>query len=234
MSLCETCVVSNRAICSALDSTEMGQLNRIGRQIEIKKGHTLMWEGEDSLVVASIVVGIFKLSSSLEDGREQIISLAFPADFVGRPFGKKNEYSVEALTDARLCVFSRADFDNFARSHPDLEHKLLERTLDQLDDARRWILLLGRKTASERVASFLMEISTKLGVSGCSANNKKLTEFELPFGRKQMADILGLTIETVSRQLTRFKNEGLIDLPDRRNIRILENQKLQALSEAAA
>ena len=212
----------------------MGQLNRIGRQIELKKGQTLMWEGEDSLVVASIVTGIFKLSSSLEDGREQIISLAFPADFVGRPFGEKNEYSVEALTDARLCVFSRADFDNFARSHPGLEHKLLERTLDQLDDARRWIMLLGRKTASERVASFLMEISTKLGVSGCSANNKKLTEFELPFGRKQMADILGLTIETVSRQLTRFKNDGLIDLPDRRNIRILDNLKLQALSEAAA
>ena len=211
----------------------MGQLNRIGRHVELKKGQTLMWEGDDSLVVASIVTGIFKLSSSLEDGREQIISLAFPADFVGRPFGNKNEYSVEALTDARICVFSRTDFDKFARSHPELEHKLLERTLDQLDDARRWILLLGRKTASERVASFLLEISTKLGVSGCTAANKKLTEFELPFGRKQVADILGLTIETVSRQLTLFKNDGVIGLPDRRNICILDDQKLHTLSKTA-
>jgi len=231
---CDSCVVRNRAICSVLDSVELGVISRIGHTITLDKGQTLIWEGDDALVVANIVSGVFKLTSSLDDGREQIISLAYPSDFLGRPFGSMSEYSVTALTDAKLCVFPKGDFEGFARTHPDLEHKLLEKTLDELDRARRWMLLLGRKTAPEKLASFLLEMSQKLDGSGCDAAGKQLTTFELPFGRQQIADILGLTIETVSRQLSQFKAKGLIDIPDRRNVSIRDAAQLAMLSEATA
>ncbi|MEM8917254.1 MAG: Crp/Fnr family transcriptional regulator [Pseudomonadota bacterium] len=232
MNPCETCAVRNQAICSALDPEELGILNRIGRSLSMQKGQSLMWEGDQSLTVANIISGVFKLTSSLEDGREQIIGIAYPSDFVGRPFGDTNEYTVTALTDAKLCAFARSDFEKFTPEHPQMEHKLLEKTLDELDRARRWMLLLGRKTAPEKVASFLLEMSQKLGGNDCTTGDSALMAFELPFGRQQIADILGLTIETVSRQMTQMKKAGLIDLPDRRHVRILQLERLEDMSMA--
>lgn len=247
MTSCETCGVRNHAICTVLDPAELAALNEIGRIVTVRKGQTLVREGDDSLAVANIVDGAFKLTSSLEDGREQIIGMSFPADFIGRPFGETHEYSVTALSDARLCVFSRADFEHFARRHPDLEHRLLETTLMELDRARRWMLLLGRKTAAERVASFLIEISERLTAidddiediddsrhGGDAVQSiARGPVFPLPFGRQQIADILGLTIETVSRQLTLFKKRGLIELPDRGHVRICDIARLRQYAQSA-
>jgi CRP/FNR family transcriptional regulator len=136
---------------------------------------------------------------------------------------------VTALTEAKVCVFSRRDFDAFAREHPALEHKLLQRTLGELDRTRRWMLLLGRKSAGERVASFIIEMSERLVEQGCQGtHDQPLKRFTLPFSRQQVADVLGLTIETVSRQFTRLKSEGLIDLPSRREVEILDREGLAA------
>lgn len=234
MTACDSCVVRNRAICSVLNPEELRVLSGIGRTIELQKGQALIWEGDEALMVANIIEGVFKLTSSLDDGREQIISIAYPSDFLGRPFGSTSEYTITAVTDARLCVFSRIDFERFAREHPDLEHKLLEKTLDELDRARRWMLLLGRKTAPEKVASFLLEMSDKLAGAGCDVFDQAQEEFELPFGRQQIADILGLTIETVSRQLTQLKNDNVIELPDRRRVRICSAEQLTGLAQLAA
>jgi CRP/FNR family transcriptional regulator len=121
------------------------------------------------------------------------------------------------MTDAEVCIFNRLSFDEFASSHQDLQQKLLRRTLDELDRARHWMMLLGRKSAPEKVASFLLEMSERLSGQGCDAEFAK-GGFELPFGRQQIADILGLTIETTSRQLTKMRADGIIDLPSRREI----------------
>ncbi len=126
-------------------------------------------------------------------------------------------------------MFSRKDFDAFAREHPSLEHKLLQRTLAELDRTRRWMLLLGRKSAGEKVASFLLEMSERLVEPGCvDAPDQPLRRFALPFSRQQVADVLGLTIETVSRQFTRLKADGLIDLPSRREVVIIDRLGLAA------
>jgi len=148
MSSCETCVVRNRAICAGLDNQEITALNAIGRRRAVSAGEPLIWEDDDSLLVANVIEGVLKLTTSTEDGREQIVGVAYPSDFIGRPFGQTSKASVVALTDARVCVFSRNDFDRFARSHPGLEHKLLERTLAELDRTRSWMMLLGRKIAA--------------------------------------------------------------------------------------
>ena len=155
--------------------------------------------------------------------------MVYPSDFIGRPFGATSGHGVTALTEARVCVFSRRDFDAFAREHPALEHKLLQRTLAELDRTRRWMLLLGRKSASEKLATFLLEMSERLIDPGCGdAPELPLKRFALPFSRQQVADVLGLTIETVSRQFTRMKAEGLIDLPSRREVIILDHAALSA------
>jgi CRP/FNR family transcriptional regulator len=167
MTTCEACVVRNRAICASLDKDELSVLNAIGRRRTLQPGESLFWEGEDSVLVANVIEGVLKLSTGTEDGREQIVGVVYPSEFIGRPFGGTTSHGVTALTESRVCVFSRADFDHFAREHPQLEHKLLERTLSELDRTRRWMLLLGRKSASEKVASFLLELSERLSPAGC-------------------------------------------------------------------
>ncbi len=230
MSSCETCVVRNRAICAGLDDKELVALNSMGRRRNVSAGEPLIWEADDSLVVANVIEGVLKLTTSTEDGREQIVGVAYPSDFIGRPFGQTSRASVVALTDARVCVFARNDFDRFAREHPELEHKLLERTLAELDRTRSWMMLLGRKTASEKIATFLLEMAERFGDQGCAPVLMPAQRFALPFSRQQVADLLGLTIETVSRQFTRLKQDGVIGLPSRREVEVIDRRALQALA----
>ncbi|MBC2652175.1 MULTISPECIES: Crp/Fnr family transcriptional regulator [Novosphingobium] len=229
MASCETCVVRNRAICAALDAQEIGALNAIGRTRTLTPGEALIWEGDDSVLVANVIDGVLKLSTGTEDGREQIVGMVFASDFIGRPFGATTGHGVTALTEATVCVFNRRDFDAFAREHPALEHKLLQRTLTELDRTRRWMLLLGRKSASEKVASFLLEMAERTASPGCEHHEPAgEIRLDLPVSRQQIADVLGLTIETVSRQFTRLKGEGVIDLPSRREVVIRNRHALVA------
>ena len=230
MNFCQACLVRNRAICADLDDKEVSVLNSIGRRRWLESGEQLLWEGDDSVLVANVIEGVLKLSSGTEDGREQIVGIVFPSDFIGRPFGSTTPYGVTALTPAHVCVFARKDFDGFAREHPRLEHRLLERTLSELDRTRRWMLLLGRKSASEKVASFLLELAGRLLVEpDCHAEvEQPAKQVVLPLTRQQIADVLGLTIETVSRQFTKLKADGIIDLPSRREVAILDRDALVA------
>ncbi|MEG3598806.1 MAG: Crp/Fnr family transcriptional regulator [Pseudomonadota bacterium] len=223
---CDACAIRNRAICADLDDSEIGLLNGIGRRRQLEPGEQLMWEGDEAVLVANVIDGVLKLASHSADGGEQILGLAYPSDFLGRPFGETAPYGVEALTEAQICVFERKDFDRFARDHPRLEHKLLERTLTELDRSRRWMMLLGRMNAGQKVASFLLELTDRLGKAGAGGESF----VTLPLSRQQMADVLGLTIETVSRQLSRLRSAGLIDTPSRREIVLRDRRELEELA----
>lgn len=231
MNTCQECLVRNRSICASLNDDELSILNQIGRKQNLAAGQTLVWEGDDSVSVANVTEGVLKLSTSLGDGREQIVGIAYVADFIGRPFGNQANETITAISDAKVCAFPRIEFERFAREHPDLEHKILERTLTELDHARQWMLLLGRKSAREKLATFLLDISGRLSNIGCTASLKPTNSFKLPFGRQQIADILGLTIETVSRQLTELTKADLIALPDQREVVILDRVRLQELTD---
>jgi CRP/FNR family transcriptional regulator len=223
---CDACAIRNRAICADLDDSEIGLLNGIGRRRQLEPGEQLMWEGDEAVLVANVIDGVLKLASHSADGGEQILGLAYPSDFLGRPFGETAPYGVEALTEAQICVFERKDFDRFARDHPRLEHKLLKRTLTELDRSRRWMMLLGRMNAGQKVSSFLLELTDRLGKAGAGGE----TFVTLPLSRQQMADVLGLTIETVSRQLSRLRSAGLIDTPSRREIVLRDRRELEELA----
>jgi len=197
----------------------MGHRHRVGA------GQTLLWEGDKVPLVANALKGVRKLVVAAADGREQIVGIVFPSDFIGRSFWKESPYRVTAMADAEVGIYNRNSFDTFAGSYHHFQQKLLRRTLYQLDRARCWMMLLGRKTAAERVASFLLEMSgrppTEAGYAAEAA-----TRFELPFGRQQIADLLGLTIETACQQLTRMRADGLVDLPSRREVAIRDRQAM--------
>ena len=229
MNNCDTCVVRNRSICTALDTTEIHALGSISRFRTLAAGDSLIWEGEDSVLLANVVEGVLKLTMSTPDGEEQIVGVVYPADFIGRPFGGATPYSVTALTDASVCVFARNDFDRLSHQHPTLEQKLLERTLDELDRTRRWMLLLGRMNAAQKLASFLLELSERLVEPGCEPTNAApLSRIELAFTRQQIGDVLGMTVETVSRQFSKLVAAKVLALPSRRSVVILNRGALEA------
>ncbi|MDB5685781.1 MAG: Crp/Fnr family transcriptional regulator, partial [Rhizorhabdus sp.] len=149
---CDACAVRANAICSSLDECGLAELGRMGRRMTVRCGQTLLWEGDEAALVGNVLTGMLKLSTMTGDGREQIVGIVFPGDFIGRPFGKDSHQTVTALTDASVCIFRRTVFDAFAGTHADIGQALLRRTLDELDRARRWMLLLGRMSAVERVA----------------------------------------------------------------------------------
>ena len=226
---CQACVVRSRAICADLDRDEVRLLNSIGRRRNLASGEQLLWEGDEAILVANVLEGVLKLSTQTSDGKEQILGLAYSSDFLGRPFGEVTPYAVEALTDSQVCVFQQSEFDRFAREHPRLEHKLLERTLKELDRTRRWMLLLGRMSAEQRLASFLLETAERAAPAGhCHEVGGAPRSLALPLSRQQIADVLGLTIETVSRQFSKMKKDGVIDIQSRRQFAILDPVELAA------
>lgn len=230
---CSDCAIRTHSICAALDQAEVETLGKLGRRRSLKAGEPLIWEGDESLLVANVVTGMLKLVSSTADGREQVVGMVYPTDFIGRPFGPTSHHSVTAISDATVCVFSRSDFDSFAAEHPTLEHKLLWRTLEELDRTRQWMALLSRKSAKEKVAIFLLDMAQRLpDVGGRPEGEGANSEFEFPFGRPVIADVLGLSTETVCRHLTALKREGILEFPTRRSIRIAQLEVLVSVSRA--
>jgi CRP/FNR family transcriptional regulator len=180
---------------------------------------------------ANVISGTIKLTKTIMDGRQQIVGLLFPPDFLGRAFSRSNPYFAEAASDVEVCMFPKEAFERLIDVYPELKHRLFERTLDELDAAREWMLLLGRKTAEEKVASFLLLLARRSAIADCSTPGKsEPRRFELPLRRADMADYLGLTIETISRQLTRLRAAGIVKMIDTRTFEVPEIDRLAGIA----
>ncbi|NML06683.1 Crp/Fnr family transcriptional regulator [Sphingomonas sp. G-3-2-10] len=227
--ICADCAVRDKALCGALNDAELEALNTLGRRRVLKRGETLIWAGEESAVCANLLSGVLKLAASTADGREQIVGLLYPADFVGKPYAGEAEFTVSAVSDAELCVFPRGPFEAVLEDHVRMERLLLQRTFAALEEARGRMLALGRLSASEKVAGFLLDMADRTG--GCRATGFGPVTFDLPLTRGEMAEVLGLTIETVSRQLTKLKDAGTIALPGSRGVTIRDRQALEIAAQ---
>ena len=225
---CADCGVRDQALCGSLSDEELDSLNRLGRRRKIGKNETIAWAGEDNLVCANLLSGVLKLSATTADGREQIVGLLYPADFVGQPFAEHVDYSITAMTDAELCVFPREPFERVLSDHARMERLLLQRVLAALGDARGRIVSLGRGSAAGKVAGFLLDLADRAASTGCRATPEGPLTFDLPLARGEMADVLGLTIETVSRQMTALKRARIIALPGGRAMTLLDRAALGA------
>lgn len=231
--ICADCAVRDQALCGSLDDQELVALNSIGQRRRVPRGATVMWAGDESVICANLLSGVLKLVASTADGREQIVGLLYASDFVGTPFADHADFTITALTDAELCVFPRQAFERVLEDHARMEHVLLQRTLRALNEARGRMLTLARKSAEEKIAGFLLDMASRAGSSGCRATPDGPLTFDLPLTRGQIADVLGLTIETVSRQMTKLKSAGVISLPGGRGITIADQGALELRAQAA-
>ncbi len=219
---CESCPIRYRAVCARCEPDELHHLEQIKYYRSFQAGQTVIWSGDNMDFVASVVTGVATLTQTMEDGRRQMVGLLLPSDFVGRPGRVRASYDVTATTDLLMCCFRRKPFEDLLLSTPHVAQRLLEMTLDELDAAREWLLLLGRKTALEKIASLLVIIARRGAALEARPQATRKIVFDLPLTREQMADYLGLTLETVSRKVTALKTAGLIALEGNRRVTVFD------------
>lgn len=226
---CSYCPIRHRAVCARCDDDELPQLNAVKYYKSVPAGQVLALRGEPLDYVATLVSGTATLSQSIDDGRTQMVGLVLPSDFIGRPGRDSLDYDVQAATDLTLCCFHRKPFERLLIEMPHVQERLLEMALDELDAARDWMLLLGRKTAREKIASFLWIFARRSSL-GDKTDTDDAIRIDLPLSREVIADYLGLTIETVSRQFSTLRKDGVIELDGKRTVLIndLETLKFEA------
>ncbi|HML42228.1 MAG: Crp/Fnr family transcriptional regulator [Hyphomicrobium zavarzinii] len=226
---CSTCPVRSAALCGKISDDAANALSRVMHRVRIPAGRVIYGAVEQPNSFAILVSGVVKLVITKPDGRQQIVGLQFPSDFVGRPFADGSTLSAEAATTLELCCCSGRAFENVLRDYPELERALLKRLVSDLDGARNWAFLLGRTTAQEKVASLLYVIADRMArsvVRGCQERPCALG-LSLPLSRMEMAECLGLRLETVCRQITQLKSRGVISTMGRRAFDVLDMHELK-------
>jgi len=220
---CAGCEVRPLALCGALQPVDMMVMGAIAHPRRIEPGRQLIQEGDPAEDVFTLTEGMLKLYKLMPDGRRQITGFMIPGDFIGLAYGQSYVYSAEAVTPTTTCRFKRSALLEKMADHPELEHRLLSLASNELAAAQAQMLLLGRKSARERLASFIVGLAERRDVG----ENEPLP---LPMSRGDIADFLGLTIETVSRAFTAIRKDGMVALPDKHQV-IIED--FAALREAA-
>jgi CRP/FNR family transcriptional regulator, anaerobic regulatory protein len=226
--LCQSCEARHRGVCGALDAEQLAGLAKTSSRHNVEPGVELIGDAETVDNYSNLLSGVVKLTKSLSDGRQQIVGLQFAPDFLGRPFKAESAINAEAATAVSVCSFPKAAIERIMKESPELEHRLLKQTLNELDEARDWMVTLGRKSASEKVASFLLMIARN--IDPALDPSAQSTSFDLPLIRADIADFLGLTIETVSRQLTRLRSDGVIRIENNREVTVDNLTRLQRRS----
>jgi len=225
MPSCGECPIRHRAVCARCEADELQQLDAIKYYRSFEAGQTIIWSGDKMEFVGSVVSGIATLTQTMEDGRTQMVGLLLPSDFVGRPGRDVAAYDVVATTDIVMCCFRKKPFENMMAETPHIAQRLLQMTLDELDAAREWMLVLGRKTAREKIASLLAIIAQRDASLSAGGRSAQMV-FDLPLTREAMADYLGLTLETVSRQMSALKKDEVILLEGKRHVTIPDMRRL--------
>lgn len=227
--LCESCAVRPLSICAALAPEELCALERIAESRPFATRETLFSEGDPAAAVFNITSGAVRLSKVLVDGRRQILGFALPGDFLGLATDTVWPFSAEALGPVTACRFTREAHHGLVEAKPHLLRSLHDYATHELTMAQEQIVLLGRRAAAERLAAFLLAMRRRWAVMNGAAS----VTVPLPMGRQDIADYLGLTIETVSRMFQKFVRARLIVIvPD--GIRLLDVGALAGVAEGAS
>ncbi len=224
---CGTCAARSIGLCDALSANDLLELADAARWCSLPKGRILMAEGEPSQYFFNISAGYAKLYKDMQDGRRQVIGFVSAGSFIGLGTQDHYGFTAEVLNEVQFCRFERRKLRNLFTRFPALELNLLAEACHELVVAQAQMLLLGRKTAIERLATFLM------GWADPSVPVGAPDRIVLPMGRSDIADYLGLTIETVSRSLTLLRKRGLIGLDGEHNITIVDPASLRSIGAGA-
>jgi len=223
---CAICEARPFSVCNAIDPRDLERLAALAVYLTVDAGRTFIEEGDPAESFFNVTAGTAKLFKLLPDGRRQITGFVGVGHFLGLAVSDTYAFSAEAIEPVRYCRFSRAKLRALLDDFPAMEKRLLQVASNELVAAQEQMLLLGRKTARERVASFLLAQS-KLGVI-CQTPRSR---FALPMTRGDIADYVGLTIETVSRTLTKLRSDGLVDIPNATDIVIRDRAAMKQIAE---
>ncbi|KAA9370654.1 helix-turn-helix domain-containing protein [Ochrobactrum sp. Sa2BUA5] len=223
--VCVDCDVRRMAVCSALDDGDLGALEAIMTSKKLDANEMLVEEGDPKRRVFSLTSGMLRIYTSLPDGRRQIAGFLVPGDYLGLADDDVYSQSAEAVVPSVLCAFSSKEMEALMVSFPKLRERLHQMTREALRTARDNQLVLGRLAPVEKLASFLLVLAARAEKRGDKANL-----VHLAMNRTDIADYLGLTIETVSRSFTKLKTQGLIQLLDANTVEILSRRSLAAVA----
>jgi len=223
-----------KGLCGALRADELSRLGAASWHRRFRPGQVIHAEGEIPPSFCAVISGVVKLMKSLPNGSQQIVGLAGPGDFLGRPFGGEAPVSVVAASEVNLCWFPRATIEGLATESNAMKRWLFEYVSDELEKAQEWIMLLGRMTAEQKIAAFLLSVAHEArSQKSKDGDDPADIPVELPLSRTEIADYLGLTLETVSRQVARLRERGVITAGAGRSIVLHHPEVLQATVESA-
>lgn len=228
---CTFCKVRKEGICATLTERQLETLSKVAQRKLLKSNDNFSMMGENSTHYANIISGVMKLSKTMKDGRHQTVGLQFSNDFVGEPFHEQNEVDISSAGEVHMCSFPKEVLDTMIVNSPELGKKLHEQAWKDLEEARNWLLALGRKSALEKVASFLSLVAERSQVNVDDEDRRNQTVLELPLSKSELADFLGLTLETVSRKFTDLRKKGILEPIDRRTIMVHNIERLADISD---
>jgi CRP/FNR family transcriptional regulator len=223
---CSACSIRHAASYASLTSDDHAHFVSIASTCDVNRGQMLFNEGDPAKFLYTVVRGAFQIYKLLPDGRRQIVGFLFPGDFLGLADDDVYAYSAEAVTDAALYRYRFEEMKALLARYPGLEKRLLAIASHESAEAQEQMLLLGRKTAKEKVASFLLAFAERAAQRG-----ERRDVLFVPMTRYAIADYLGISTETVSRTLSRFRHDGLISSSRNRQIEILDRDALCRVSE---
>ena len=221
---CGTCQVRHLAVCSALSPEETEEMERAAGQLQLAPNELLVRQGQARIHVYSVTSGTLRTVRLMADGRRQVTGFLLPGDFIGLSGSAVHALDIEAVTASALCRFSQQDMRQLRTRFPHIERKMLERAFGELDANREYVVALARMSPVERLADFLLRLSARHARLG-----QDTPMLVLPMGRGDIADHLGLTVETVSRSFTKLRQQQLIALHGVQNVELLDRERLGAL-----
>jgi CRP/FNR family transcriptional regulator, nitrogen fixation regulation protein len=205
---------------AAVQSQSLGEaMDRLGVRMTFAKDEEVYAQEEDADLIYRVVSGVVRTTRLLSDGRRQVGDFYEAGELFGLEVGAQHRYSAEALCDCTIQVVKRSALRAQA-AEGELDRAIWEGTCRDLERAQDHVLLLGRKTAAEKVASFLMELAQR-------GDDEAV---DLPMGRQDIADYLGLTIETVSRMLTQLQSSKVVEFASCRQFRVRKWEVLERLA----
>jgi CRP-like cAMP-binding protein len=216
--------VAAPALTKATDDSDAWMQSK-GMRHSVGRGEVVFREGDPARCCYKIVSGAVRMVKVLADGRRYIADFFLPGDVVGLDAVGDYEFTAEAIVDSELVRYNRPQIDTQFDANPAAGRRLLDVTLQRLAAAQSQMLLLGRMNAMERVANFLLNLERRLGCRKAGART-----IPLAMTRADIADHLGLTLETVSRMLNQLKRDGTIALADPHEIGVLKPERLEHLA----
>jgi len=223
---CQDCSLYRVCLPLGLHSNELSKLDQIiKRSQSYKRGESLFSAESDFKSLYVVRSGSFKTTISASDGREQVTGFYFPGEFIGLDAIHHETYqsTAKSLESSSVCELPYDSLQEIGKEMPQLQIQLLTRLSKELSGDKSLMLLLGKKTSKEKLATYLLSLSKRFHDRGFSA-----TDFQLSMSRADIANHLGLAVETVSRIFSSFQDEGLISIAGK-EISLQDIDKLKAL-----